>query len=244
MSEFKTDPMLEKGEDAHVEDKAASSDLSLDEEFTPAQGRKIIHRVDRRLVTMTGFMYCISLMDRTNLSNAAIAGMTKELKLTIFIIEGVITCLIAIVGYFLLIDFPEKASNSWNFLSDREINFIIRRVNKDRGDAELLPFTYGRFLRPALDLKIWGFAMLFFCSTTVAYAIAYFLPIILEEGMGFSVGAAQCLVAPPYAFAGIVMFSTAWIGDKYHIRGPIVVFNAILGLIGLPRESTVQPKHE
>ena len=51
--------------------------------------------------------------------------------------------------------------------------------------------------------------------------------------MGFSVGASQCLVAPPYAFAGILMFCTAWIGDKYHTRGPIVVFNAILALIGL-----------
>lgn len=55
----------------------------------------------------------------------------------------------------------------------------------------------------------------------------------LKEGMGFSTGAAQCLVAPPYAFAAILMFCTAWIGDKYHTRGPIVVFNCVLALIGL-----------
>ncbi|KAL9621466.1 MAG: hypothetical protein Q9160_004109 [Pyrenula sp. 1 TL-2023] len=30
------------------------------------------------------------------------------------------------------------------------------------------------------------------------------------------------------------MFSGAWIGDKYHIRGPILVFNALLAIIGLP----------
>lgn len=30
------------------------------------------------------------------------------------------------------------------------------------------------------------------------------------------------------------MMATAWAGDKYHLRGPIVVFNAILCLIGLP----------
>jgi len=35
-------------------------------------------------------------------------------------------------------------------------------------------------------------------------------------------------------FAGIVMFGTSWIGDKYHIRGPIIIFNMILCLIGLP----------
>ena len=63
---------------------------------------------------------------------------------------------------------------------------------------------------------------------------AYFLPIILRQGMGFSIGASQCLVAPPYAFAGILMFGTAWLGDKYHVRGPVIVFNSLVSLIGLP----------
>jgi hypothetical protein len=68
----------------------------------------------------------------------------------------------------------------------------------------------------------------------VTYAIAYFLPIILMEGMGFGVGAAQCLVAPPYVFAGIVMYGTAWFGDKFRVRAPVLIFNALLCIIGLP----------
>ena len=47
--------------------------------FTPEEGRKIKHKIDRRLVLVLGAMYCVSLMDRTNLSNAAIAGMRTEL---------------------------------------------------------------------------------------------------------------------------------------------------------------------
>jgi sugar phosphate permease len=71
----------EKLDAQHLEENG-SDDWSREEtEFTPKEQSKIIHRVDRRLVTTTGFMYCISLMDRTNLSNAAIAGMTKDLKL-------------------------------------------------------------------------------------------------------------------------------------------------------------------
>lgn len=54
-----------------------------DEEFTPEEQKKIIKRVDLRLVTMTGLAYCISLMDRTNLSMAAVAGMVEELRLDI-----------------------------------------------------------------------------------------------------------------------------------------------------------------
>lgn len=62
---------IERVEDVN---QTALSNDDYDEEFTPAEQRKIIHRIDRRLVTMTGLAYCISLMDRTNLSAAAIAG--------------------------------------------------------------------------------------------------------------------------------------------------------------------------
>jgi hypothetical protein len=43
-------------------------------QFTLAEQRKIIGRIDRRLVLTLGILYCTSLMDRTNLSSAAIAG--------------------------------------------------------------------------------------------------------------------------------------------------------------------------
>ena len=56
----------------------------------------------------------------------------------------------------------------------------------------------------------------------------------LREGMGFSLAKAQCLVAPPYGAAAIVMFTEAYYADRMRLRGPTVVFNAILGLIGLP----------
>lgn len=73
----------------------------------------------------------------------------------------------------------------------------------------------------------------FGCATTVSYALAYFLPIILNEGLGYDPGTAQCLIAPPYVFAAIVMFAVGWLGDKYRIRGAGVAFNAVLCIIGL-----------
>ena len=42
--------------------------------FTPTQQAKIIRRIDLRLVLTLGLLYCTSLMDRTNLSAADIAG--------------------------------------------------------------------------------------------------------------------------------------------------------------------------
>ena len=79
----------------------------------------------------------------------------------ILIMEGIFTCLVAFAGYLLLVGFPEEAHKSWKFLSQEECAYIIRRVNRDRGDAYAEPFSLAKFLKPALDLKIWGFALIF-----------------------------------------------------------------------------------
>ncbi|KAK1974495.1 major facilitator superfamily transporter [Colletotrichum cereale] len=357
----------EKAAFEHAHETRSSSNEShgvdIDAGFTPEEQRQIIRRVDRRLVVTVGAMYCVSLMDRTNLSAAAIAGMTKELSLYIdnrysiasllffipyivfqppstivvrkigprlhlggltllwgavmigmgfsrkhthlyacrillgvleagffpscvyllstwytryevgkrysvfyllgcvasafagilayglmqmngqqgltgwrwiFIVEGVLTCVLGIAGYWLLVDFPDSKRKDWNFLGDRERAWIVARVNRDRGDAHMPAFNLRRFLGAGADWRIWAYAMIFFNTTTVSYALAYFLPIILQINMGFDVGAAQCLVAPPYAFAGIVMFATAWLGDKMKFRGPVILINMLFCIVGLP----------
>lgn len=152
----------------------------------------------------------------------------------IFVIEGLITCVLGIAGYWLLVDFPDSKRKSWSFLKEKEKAWICARVNADRGDAKVLPFSLGNFLRAGLDWKIWAYAMIFFGTTTITYALAFFLPIILTLNMGFDVGTAQCLVAPPYAFAGMVMFGLAWYSDKYRHRGAVIVINMLLCVIGLP----------
>lgn len=111
---------------------------------------------------------------------------------------------------------------------------MVARIEQDRHDAIPESFSIDAYLKNALDSKVWAFAALFGLTTINTYAIAYFLPVILREGMGFSIAKAQCLVAPPYVAAAFVMYGFAMLGDKYHVRGPIVAFNALLGLIGLP----------
>lgn len=64
--------------DSHI---GEVSDTESDYGLTKDEQRKIIRRVDIRLVLTVGAMYCVSLMDRTNMSAANIAGMGVELKL-------------------------------------------------------------------------------------------------------------------------------------------------------------------
>lgn len=159
--------------------------------------------------------------------------------------EGIVTCLIAIGGFFILIDFPDRSlKNSWRFLNERELQFVKARLAKDRDDVEPEPWSFKKWAASGLDPKAWGFALIFFGVVTNATGIGFFLPTILRQSMGFSVAAAQCLVAPPFGFAGIVMLATSWIGDKYRIRGPIVAFNALLCLIGLPIMVCFEPCHD
>ena len=64
--------------------QTSESDRALDErinQFTPEEQKKIIRRIDRRLVLTLGFLYCVSLMDRTNLGIAVVAGMGVDLVL-------------------------------------------------------------------------------------------------------------------------------------------------------------------
>lgn len=149
--------------------------------------------------------------------------------------EGVITCAVAILAWVLLVDFPDGKHKSWRFLNENEIKYVIARINADRGDAEEKEkFKLGRFLAHGLDVKVWGFAFIFCMILVVSYSFAYFLPLILQRGMGFSVAAAQCLVAPPYFAAGCWMSFQGWLGDKYRMKAPIMLFNCVIAFIGLP----------
>ncbi|KAJ5583975.1 hypothetical protein N7450_006639 [Penicillium hetheringtonii] len=323
----------------------------------PLDARKIVHKIDRRLITALGLMFAVSLMDRTNLASANIAGMAKELELDqgfryslsiimffvphvicqwpsailvqklgpriflpgtvliwgivmlcfgfvenwgqlvalrvlvgifeagllpgtilllqmwyrrydvhkryasfylisltgssfsgilaygfmqmdgvgglsgwryIFIWEGVLTCLIGIIGALLIVDFPQKAQNSWKFLSSDEIAYVIQLLESDRTDIQEEPFSWRRFLSPAMDLKIWGYCFIYYANTVIAYAIAFFLPIILNTEMGFDVGISQILSTPP-----IFMFFEGWLGDKFRSRGPLIIWNCLQSICGL-----------
>lgn len=74
---------LEKAPDVTPPASLDNAEEALDDDpvYTRAEQRKIIHRVDRRLISVAGIIYMNSLMDRSNLPNAMIAGMDVDLGL-------------------------------------------------------------------------------------------------------------------------------------------------------------------
>lgn len=149
----------------------------------------------------------------------------------IFIIEGIITCVVAILAWFIILDFPDKAEKK-GFLTSAEARVVLQRIEDDRGDSVDDPLTWPKFIEHLKDLKLWGYATLFMSTTMPAYAFSYFLPVILV-GMGYSAGAANALAAPPSFAAMIFAFYFAWLGDKYRVRAPIIVTQCLITIVGL-----------
>lgn len=85
--------------------------------------------------------------------------------------------IMGIIAYWWMVDFPEYAHLSFRFLSKQETDLAVARIQKDRGDVELTPFSWTEVLRHFLDPKIYGFAIMFFllvCPT--ACLLGYLFP--------------------------------------------------------------------
>lgn len=113
-----------------------------------------------------------------------------------FLVQGLVTCTIGIVTYWWMVDFPENAQRSFYFLSESEALVATRRIQADRDDVVPEPFSWSKVLVHFLDPKIYGFCCLFFLLNLVSTSLSYFLPIILQSGMGFSTNKSILLSAP------------------------------------------------
>lgn len=90
--------------------------------------------------------------------------------------EGILTVLIAIMGYLVLVDFPDRST----FLSPEAKEMVQTRIQRDRGDSVADPMTKRKFISYLLEPKIWLFAIWFMITTLGTYAMSYFLPRILK----------------------------------------------------------------
>ncbi|KAJ5675818.1 Major facilitator superfamily domain general substrate transporter [Penicillium macrosclerotiorum] len=165
-----------------------------------------------------------------------------------YLVQGLISCVLGIATYWWMVDFPEHSHRSFCFLTEREARVAARRIQDDRADLVPEPFSWPRVLSNFLDLKIYGFACMFFLLNLVSTALSYFLPIILQSGMGFSSNDSILLSTPPYYYAVIPVLLTSLIGDYYRMRGPLITFNAlciIAGFLmfGLPASTQVTVRY-
>ncbi|OIW32769.1 MFS general substrate transporter [Coniochaeta ligniaria NRRL 30616] len=148
----------------------------------------------------------------------------------IFIIEGLMTVVIAVASFWMVHDFPDDAK----FLSDDDRARVIRRLKMDKqSSAEHEEFKMTYVWAALSDWKTYAGMLVYMGPLMPLYSFSLFLPTIISN-MGFtstqSIVKNQLLSVPPYAGAAIVTVAVGFASDKHKKRG---IYNMCLAPIGI-----------
>lgn len=144
----------------------------------------------------------------------------------IFIIEGLITIVVAVGAYFFIYNYPATAE----FLSDGERKFIVNRLKGTDANNEEV-FTWANVNAALKDYKCWFYGFGFHTMSLPLYTLSLFLPSIIKE-LGYTAAQAQLLTVPPYAIATILTVVVAYFAEKTHKRGPFILGSSSIAIIG------------
>jgi MFS family permease len=145
----------------------------------------------------------------------------------IFVIEGLVTVVVAAVSYFLIQDFPAQAK----FLSQREHKVLNALLVEDNDALREEPWSWEEVRRSFSDVKVYLYTFTWMGQALPLYTVTLFLPTIIAN-LGYSAADAQLLTVPPYAVATVMAISVALLADRYQVRGPFIFASCILSIIG------------
>ncbi|TFY57815.1 hypothetical protein EVJ58_g6795 [Rhodofomes roseus] len=146
----------------------------------------------------------------------------------IFIIEGAVTCVVSVVLYFTISDFPEEVT----WLTPEEKEFVKARLHADVGQSRRHdPLTTRSVLNVFKDWKIIAGGFMYFGLIVPAYGYAYFAPSIIQ-GLGHSSIRTQLLSVPPWACAFALAMITATASDHLRHRFAFVLLPTAVALTG------------
>lgn len=132
----------------------------------------------------------------------------------IFILEGVLTCVVSFIWFFILPDFPESAK----WLTPEERAFVKTRLQEDQGKAALeRRITPRDALNCFKDFKFFLGGLMYFGLIVPAYGYAYFAPGIIK-GYGYSAIETQLHSVPPWAAAFGFSMLVAAFSDRLRHR--------------------------
>ncbi|KAB2111439.1 hypothetical protein AG0111_0g997 [Alternaria gaisen] len=144
----------------------------------------------------------------------------------IFILEGILTVIVAGISYKYLHDYPDTAK----FLTEKEKTEVIRRL-KDDSTALSNEFRT-QFIKNAFtDWRILVHCLITFTNFLPLYSISIFLPTIIR-GMGYTNETAQLLTVPPYFLACLGTVGIGFAADRLRIRGLFVIGLATIAIVG------------
>ncbi|KAJ1338411.1 MFS transporter ACS family allantoate permease [Microdochium nivale] len=145
----------------------------------------------------------------------------------IFVLEGILTIVVAIAAFFVMHDYPATAK----FLSAEEKAEVARRLKEDR--SALADEFNLKYLHHALrDWKIWVHMFITIGIYTPLYSFSLFLPTIVA-GLGtYDANTAQLMTVPPYVAACLCCITAGILSDRWGQRGVFIIFFNCIGIAG------------
>lgn len=145
----------------------------------------------------------------------------------IFILEGILTCIVSPIAYFFISDYPASAK----FLSEEERTFVQARLASNSDATRNETFTWANVSKALSDPKVWLYGLGFHTMALPLYTLSLFLPTIIKE-LGYTAAHAQLLTVPPYAVATILTILVAIASEKTNYRAPFIMGSSLFSIIG------------
>ncbi|KAF7350782.1 hypothetical protein MSAN_01639400 [Mycena sanguinolenta] len=165
----------------------------------------------------------------------------------IFILEGLATVVVGMVGFLVLVDFPATAK----FLTAEERAFVVLKKKYDNSSVgEEEHFETRHVVQALTDWQVWLHMLILMSAITNLYGITLFLPTIINA-FGHSAAVSQLLTVPPYVgdfyhragetsteppnlhqMAAMVLFIFAYWSDRLKLRSPFIFAGFLLSLVG------------
>lgn len=145
----------------------------------------------------------------------------------LFIIEGVVTFGIAILGLFLLCDDP--AETRW--LTEEERILAMARIKADIVDVKERTSAFAGFKEACSDPKLWLFVLMQNLHISAVSFNNFFPTIVNSLGFDNKI-TALLLTAPPYFVSGLLGIPFAWSSGHFNERTWHITAGLGLAVVG------------
>ncbi|KAI0128467.1 major facilitator superfamily domain-containing protein [Xylariales sp. AK1849] len=146
----------------------------------------------------------------------------------IFILEGILTVLVAFVFFFTFPSFPEQAM----WLNEEERQYVKARLEADQGrNAAERKVGLRDALHVMKDHRVWLGGLMYFGLIVPAYSYAFFAPSIIKT-YNYDAISTQLHSVPPWAVAFGFSLLIAVISDWFKHRALFAIGPLVLSITG------------
>ncbi|KAI6785328.1 MFS transporter [Emericellopsis cladophorae] len=144
----------------------------------------------------------------------------------LFILQGAVTFVIAVIGFFLL---PDTPLTTW-WLTQEEKDLAYNRIELDTTQNSGQTSTKEGLKQAASDPLVWLFCFMAHMHLA-ANGFKNFFPTVVET-LGFGRTLTLVLTCPPYLIAGVVTIAVSWSSGKFNERTWHITISKAVPIVG------------